>query len=312
MNFYSRLKGLTLVASLVACLVACLLVVGCSQDRLIPQPPSASPASPLPPATPGRADFSRVVFIGDGWLAGQLNGTLYDQGQRESAAAILYKQLISAGAPSPIQQPDINSPTGYNPLHSDPVNNVFLGRLRVQGFATISLPSSRSAWPAPPTLNSAFDFGGDRTALHNYAAPYLRLIDLQSPRVGDWSTFQESNTVLNPYYARFATTGGTPLADALLQKPTFFVLFTGLQDILAYAAAGASPEAPPPTPLTQFAEHYSQVLDQLLAVHSNTRGLVVDLPALLNTLPYFTYNNPKRYYTNSVLATLFGSTLQGA
>lgn len=59
-------------------------------------------------------DVSKFAGLGDGYLAGYMDGSLYTEGQAASLSALLAKQLSEVGLES-FSQPDINSLNGFCP-----------------------------------------------------------------------------------------------------------------------------------------------------------------------------------------------------
>jgi len=240
-------------------------------DRLDENPPP-EPIS----GDAGDADFSKYIAIGDALSAGYMDGALYNSGQQRSLAALLAKQLTYAGAPETFNQPDINSELGFNTTVENPQNGTVLGRYKLD--TNIPGPS--------PTIGGdpIGPYSGDASALNNFAVPSIILGQLLTGATGGPDAPQ--NPAFNPFYARFASNPGTStiLGDAIAAQPTFFTLWIGNNDVLAYAATGAS-DANLLTDASSFSNQYNAVVNQLMS-NTTAKGVVANIPPFLG-LAYF-------------------------
>ena len=102
----------------------------------------------------------------------------------------------------------------------------------------------------------------------------------------------------NPYFVRFASAPNTTiLTDAVNQNPTFFTLWIGNNDVLAYATSGGvgvdqTGNTDPSTygsnditDPTLFAGVYSTLVNQLTA--NGAKGVVANIP-YVSSVPFFT------------------------
>ena len=229
-------------------------------------------------------------------MAGVQNGTLYTQAQQHSLPAILYEALRPLVS-GPFRQAAIGSENGYLSSQSDPSKGIYKGRLRLTLTGFEALPSDLSAFPAPRDINPSFQYTGPRN-LNSYAVPDLKITQINDPTTanwdsytGNWNAFNNKAHTLNPYYARFAHhPNATLLNDIKARQPTFFILWLGLEDLLGYAAEGAR-AGTQMTSTAAFTSAYTHILDELLASASENKGLVLNIPDLLVSIPYFTYFN---------------------
>ena len=257
--------------------------VGCAQERLIPA--DVENETPQEEAlSAGTMDVSRVVFIGDGWMAGMQNGTLYEKGQEASLGRIIYNSMGSL-VRLPLAQPDIGSKTGYLAAFSDPENNIYRGYLRLTFSGADPVISDAAAFPAPPSINPMFTFQGPLSALRNFAIPNVWLQDIFLSGLGDWQRYNTDQR-FNPYYARFARTpAGTVLSDILATKPTFFFLWMGMDEVLNQATMGKGEKN------TQTAADYEKLLTMLMNQSPTLKGMIGNIPNVLESIPFFNFYN---------------------
>lgn len=232
--------------------------------------------------TSGEADFSKTVVIGSSLSAGFMNGALYTEGQSNSFAKILAKQMSEVGGGA-FNQPDINAVDGYygTALNMAPLpDGTILGRLYLKGLADPK--------PTPKIPGQAITpFAGDKDVVNNFSAYGVSILTVDIPQLGGPSG---GNPYFNPYYARFASTPGTStmLDDAVDANGTFFVFWLGNDDVLGYATNGADQDdlTKPLTPAGAFSTAYNDALNAMLAGTAEPNGVVANIPDV-TSLPYF-------------------------
>lgn len=239
-------------------------------------------------ASGGSADFSKYVAIGNSLTAGFQAGALFNEGQANSLGNILATQFECVGG-GEFNQPDINSENGFYTSGPNPINGVFLGRLRLQGTPPAPKPMVSDAASAPSPLNPAFQYTGDKTALNNFGVPGIQLGQILIPQTGDWSLLGADPRV-NPFYARFASDPGTStiLGDAmaaLADGGTFFSFWLGNNDVLGYAVGGASNPAIF-TSEANFTAYFNAAMNTLLSLPADVKGVVGNIPDV-TAIPYF-------------------------
>ncbi len=226
--------------------------------------------------TPGNADFTNYIALGNSLTAGFMDGALYTEGQDNSFPNIIGTQLIEAGLTADFNQPDINAENGFNAtLNTDPTMATF-GKF----ILDTSIPGPTPTMPGDPIT----PFAGDRSTLNNFGVSGAGLADLTNPAVG--------LPTANPFYARFATNPGvsTILSDALATDPTFFTLWAGSADVLGYATSGGTGEDPlDEYSQMEFTTDFSNVIGQLVA--EGAEGVVINIPPVtlipfLRAVPY--------------------------
>lgn len=241
--------------------------------------------NPLPSATTydaGTADFSTVVTIGNSLTAGYMDGALYNMSQHYSIGNLLAQNLgVTVGESFSFVQPAINSEDGFNTSVTNPVGSTVFGRFKLD--TSIPGPS--------PTVDGDPIQPYTGPSVHNFGVPGIQVAQLLTPLTGGPAA--EANPAYNPFYARFAANPGTStiLGEVVAANPTFFSLWIGNNDVLGYAASGASN----PAILTadaDFTTYYSTVITTLMS-NTSADGIVTNIPFLL-ALPYFravTYDN---------------------
>ncbi len=213
-------------------------------------------AAPMFAAARGSANFSSFVVLGDSYGAGVQSGSLNQNHQPYSWAAILARQV---GAPTFVQ-PLVSYP-GIGP-------ELVLNDI-------ISYPPGVA--PAP---------GLGQPLLLTYPAPYNNLA-IPGARVGDLTTLtgkEPPAAGTAQTFAQFILRGlGTEVQQAIALKPTFIAIWIGGNDILAGALNGTPAFM---TPTATFKTEYNAMLDQLVAGAPNAGIVVGNLPTGAN-LPVF-------------------------
>ncbi len=271
----AALGGLGLALLLGACSTEDDLV----EERSADNPPLA--AEPPPTGTPGTADFTKYVAIGNSLTAGFMDGALYTDGQQNSFPAILARQFQIEGiGGGTFNQPDINSQNGFNtsannPGQSGPTAGRFVLDLGTQSIVT--------------TVGEAITpYAGDRAQLNSFGVPGIRAIDAVFPGYGQ----------ANPFFGRFASSAGTSLiGDAAQAQGTFFTVWLGSNDVLAWALSGGSapdgetdPAAQATNPATltskeSFEQAYQGIIGSMLAT-PEAKGVAINIPPV-TLLPFF-------------------------
>lgn len=248
-------------------------------DTLINERLEENPLPEAPEYRTGDADFSTFIAIGNSLTAGYMDGALFDQGQQNSLAAMMAAQFSAATEGGiTFNQPDINSPAGFNTVVSNPSNGTVLGRFKLD--TSIPGPS--------PTINGDPITPYNGPQVHNFGVPGIQVGQLLTPATGGPAS--PANPAFNPFYQRFASnpsqdgaTGSTILGDAVATNPTFFSLWIGNNDILGYASTGASNEAIL-TSDNNFDTFYTGVINTLMSTSAD--GIAADIPFILG-LPLF-------------------------
>jgi len=273
------MKSLLSISTKLFLLGTLFLILGCDGelDSLVNE---RLENNPVPDTTvnanPGSADFSNFITIGNSLTAGFMDAALYNLGQNNSMGAQIAGQLVPAGAPDTFNQPDIASERGFNTAVTNPQNGTVLGRFKLD----TSIPG-----PSPTIGGDPIGpFAGDASTLDNYAVPGALVAQLLTPATGGPQSNQ--NPAFNPFYQRFASSPGssTILGDAVASQPSFFTLWIGNNDVLAYALSGATEDQLLTNPET-FQQQFGQVVNTLMT-QTNANGIVGTIPPVLG-IPFF-------------------------
>jgi lysophospholipase L1-like esterase len=224
-------------------------------------------------------DFSRYVALGDSITAGYADGALYCEGQLNSYAAILAGQLKTAGGGD------------FKQALVDPGSP----GVDLQGHARLVLEQEKDR-PGSFALTYV-SLAGDLEALrvnryaaegpyHNIGVPGAKAIAAVAPGFGN-PGYGAGN--YNPFFARMASdpAKASMLSDALKIRPTFFTLFIGNNDALAYALSGGtenSMSAVKGAAGAGFEGSLETIVNALTA--DGAKGIIASLPSIAN-IPYF-------------------------
>lgn len=257
-------------------LVSLTFVVACNNDD------NNTPAEV--PVVPGSAVFTKYVAIGDSFAAGYSDNALFKKGQENSYPNILAQQFVAAGGGAFAQ-----------PLMSDNIGGLLLGGNVIAGTRLYFVGETQTPTnvAGKPTTEVTAHLTG---SFNNLGVPGAKSYHLLAAGYGNVAGVAAG--LANPYFARFSSTPSTTiLADAVAQDPTFFSLFIGGNDILAYATSGGTgkDQTGNPNPATYgssditdpavFANVYTNLATALTA--KGAKGVVANLP-YITTLPHFT------------------------
>lgn len=233
-------------------------------------------------ASAGNADYSKFVSVGNSLTSGYTDGALFIAGQENSLPNILAQQFSLVGG-GEFTQPLMNDNLGGVLLGGNvilPNRLIFNGTspVRLEGTATTELTSPLSG------------------SFNNMGVPGAKSFHLLAPGYGNIAGVQTGQA--NPYFVRFASdANATVIGDAVAQQPTFFSLWIGNNDVLAYATSGGAgvnqegnfdPSTYGGNDITDpnvFAQVYSGLVDALTA--NGAKGVVANIPNV-TTIPYFT------------------------
>jgi hypothetical protein len=219
--------------------------------------------------TAGDLNLSNFVAIGGTSTSGFMDDALYREGQENSLGAILAKQFEMVGGGSFYQPFVAENSVGIN---ADNLAQLVLGYktdcLNVTSLSPVRKASSGDASIFSDNLYDATKPYG------NYGIPGFYMAYAFSPAYSSQNNF----------FKRMASsTSASVIGDALNSTPTFFSLYVGLDEVMAYAKAGGKNA----TLLTesQFQVLYSPIIDQVTSVCN--QGIVSTLPDVTD-MPYFT------------------------
>jgi len=287
-----------------------VLVTGACKQT--PIEPTAPETIPPPPTTglPGNADFTKFIAIGNSYVAGVQAGALFTDGQNNSLASIINKQLATSGGTTTFVEANIGASLGYN-LFITPnpgTDNQVIGRLLLQyGSNTDCKTGAASPLPTPqkyplgvleavpnPGVNPGFIHNGVKATLNNWSFPAIFLGQSLIPQTGAWAG-AGVDPRFSPFYGRLDYPGtgtSTIIGDAAAAGGTFFMFWLGLDDFTLYAAFGGDPAKAPLTPSSGglpngFDGQYAAAVGSLLASNPNLKGVVANFPNIFY-MPHFT------------------------
>lgn len=223
-------------------------------------------------ATPGTADFSKYVSLGNSLTAGYADGALYHSAQMNSYPAIIASQLTKVGGGNFVQ-PVVTGEYGVLP-----------GK-RVLGFSEdCKGVTGLGPVPATGTPDGLTHVG---YAVNNFGVPGAKSYHLLALNYGNPAGLVTMPPTANPYFVRFASTPGTSvIQDAVAAQPTFFSLWIGNNDVLGYALAGGENNnvGENVTNVDYFTLAYNGLVGAL--VSTGAKGVVANLPEI-TSIPYF-------------------------
>jgi lysophospholipase L1-like esterase len=260
-------------------LLVSLTFVACNSSDDEVTDPNSSDGLPL---TAGSADFSKYVALGNSLTAGYSDGALFIAGQDVSYSKILSQQFALVGG-GEFKIPYMN----------DNVGGLLLGGTQIQGARLYFNGSGPATVPGTTTTEITNTLTGP---FNNMGVPGAKSFHLIAPGYGNVAGVLSGQA--NPYFVRFASSAGTTiLADALAQNPTFFSLWIGNNDVLAFATSGGTgvnqvgnldPTTYGGNDITDpnvFASVFNTLLTQLTA--NGAKGVVANIP-YVTSVPYFT------------------------
>ncbi len=278
-SYTAAIGGLSLALFLGACSTEDDLIEERNADNPLPT------AEPPPTGTPGSADFTKYVAIGNSLTAGFMDAALYNSGQQNAFPAILAQQFqIEGVGGGTFNQPDINSQNGFNTsLNNGSQPGTIFGRL------VLNLGSQDTEPGIESTVGELITpYGGDRALLNSFGVPGVRAIDAVVPGYAQF----------NPFFGRYASSAGASLiGDAAQAQGTFFTVWLGSNDVLGWALSGGSapdgevdPAAQSTNPATltsiaSFTQAYQEIIGSMLAT-PEAKGVAINLPPV-TLLPFF-------------------------
>jgi lysophospholipase L1-like esterase len=243
-----------------------------------------------PAASPGSADFTSYVAVGNSLTSGYTDGGLFNEAQATSYPALLAQQFAKTGkGPATFVQPAFSAAkkdgSGYiklqlvngapTPVQPAPGNNYLGEQLAVTGVALaggLQLEAYSGTQP------------------DNLGVPGISVLSSVSSLTGGLAPYG----LINPFYERLLPAADKPTKDYVTyigqKNPTFFTCWMGNNDVLTYAVAGGVASAANPfsnlTDTTRFGIGYRAIL-QTISKNGTVKGAVANIPNVTN-VPYFT------------------------
>jgi hypothetical protein len=242
---------------------------------------SCKPHVDVPAADKGSLDLSKYVAVGNSLTAGYADHALYYKGQEVAYPNIIAGQFKLAGGGA-----------FHTPMVS--ANSVGLGadlnaRLVLAPVADCKGAVSLSAVPVSAEgdimvfMNSVAALG----PFQNMGIPGVKSTSLIYPGYGNPANGAGN---YNPYYTRMSADpeNASVLSEATAQRPTFFSLSIGNDDVLAYAISGGASDiiTPASGPAGAGFDGSVEYIVASLAA-DGAKGVIANIPHI-SLLPYFT------------------------
>lgn len=223
--------------------------------------------------TPGTADFSRYVSLGNSLTAGYADGALYTSGQSYSYANIIAGQLALAGGGNFVQ-PVVTNEDGL--LAGKMKLGISTNCLGVTGLGPVSAGGTPTGMP-----NAIAPVG---YPVHNFGVPGAKSYHLVAPGYGNPAGLLTNPMTANPYFVRFASSPATTVvADAMAANPTFFSLWIGNNDVLGYSTSGGAGDVI--TGQDLFTGALTGIVNAMTS--TGAKGFIANIPDV-TSVPFFT------------------------
>jgi len=219
--------------------------------------------------TAGEIDPTRFVMIGGAETSGFMDDALFYEGQVNSLAAIIAKQLEKVGGSAFYQPLIAPNSVGVNVKGQ----SKFILNFKTDCKGVSALSPLRSATSGDLSIwndqlyQSSKPFG-------NFGIPGFFMSEANNT----------SYSTQNNYFKRMASSpSASVMGDVMATNATFFSLFTGMEELLDHAKSGAKNQ----TLLSpaQFESMYAPIVDQLVSNGAN--GVLATLPDP-TVMPFFT------------------------
>lgn len=245
-------------------------------------------------ATSGDADFSKYVALGNSLTSGYSDGALFISGQVNSYPNMLATQMAMAGGGAFTQPLMLDETGGFLDLFQATAaqgDAQFYGRLQLTIGETGLSPA-----PQIPlkSLSETFIPG----TYNNMGVPGAKSYHLIADGYGNPAGLQTEPMSANPYFVRFASSNATSvLDDAVAQRPTFYSLWIGSNDVLLYATNGGAGEDQTGN-LNAASYGANDISDPAIVAGSietvlatmkaaGAKGVIANIPSITD-IPYFT------------------------
>lgn len=211
----------------------------------------------------GTANFTRYIALGNSLTAGTSDGGLSLEMQKNSYPEMIAAQMKTVGGGS------FSSP--------------FFPAAQFNGSGFIKLTAVTNGVPTLVSETSNLAVRGQLEGRTLYTKFDAEVNNFGIPGIKLAHAFLAGYGRLNGYFERLlpdaAVNTSTYLAYATAKPWTFFSLWLGNNDILGYAIAGATADAP--TPKTTFSDTYNAVVTKL--VSTGAKGVVATIPDVTTT-----------------------------
>jgi lysophospholipase L1-like esterase len=224
-------------------------------------------------------DVSRYVAFGDSITAGYADGALYCEGQKNSYADILAQQFKLVGGGDFRQALMDKNSVGVDQMgHS---RLILKTNLKHSNDFILSYQTAKGDVEA-----LSHNVYAKQGPFNNIGVPGAKLI---TSVVSGYGNSEHGAGNYNPFFTRLASNPAkaSMLSDALQHNPTFFSLFIGNNDCLAYALSGGTTDTI--SPLDGFVgKGFEQSFHYLVnaLTEKKAKGVIANLPDI-HHIPYF-------------------------
>jgi len=214
----------------------------------------------------GEMNPENIVVIGDGFLAGLMDGALYNDGQKNSIAAIVNNQIRTVEE-VPFIQAEIDSENGLN---------LFVDEGQKAGKWIYQFKNKTDEEPYRILMQGEEikAFEGDKNTLNDVSVPLLKVGELYN------APFET-----NEFIARVFSESNSNLIEQIIRKsPSFVLYWLGMNDFLDFAVSGAT-QSEKLTSIELFTSNFEMLVEGLLE-NTETKIVLGNLPSI-EDLPYF-------------------------
>lgn len=232
---------------------------------------SCKPYIDVPKPSPGTADFSKYIAIGNSLTAGFADGGLSLGGQKVAFPNLLAEQMESAGGG------EFTSP--------------FFDEAHANGSGYLKLESFQNGSPILSNVTDKLAYRDNRNHLIKYTDP-IQNLGIHGMRLN--LAFLPPFSAENNYFERLlpdSEVGIKTYFDYVIEKEhTFFSFWLGNNDVLGYALEGGviTPQNEVKARLTDkvtFDALYNKFIDKL--TENGQRGVIATIPDV-TAIPFFT------------------------
>ena len=230
----------------------------------------------------GDVDPTRFVSIGGITTSGFMDDALYSEGQENSLGAILSEQFKLVGAGNFNQPLMPSSSVGWS---QNGMSRLLLG-YKTDCLSITSLSPVRIASQGDLTGFGSYVYSSSNK-FNNFGIPFIKTTEFSTPGIGNPAN---GLGLYNPFFTRMASDplNGTIKADILAKNPTFFTLFTGMDEVLMFAKNGASVGSLTPINGAAGIGFDGSITDLLTDLTGNgARGAISNVPDVTD-FPFFT------------------------
>ena len=239
---------------------------------------SCKPEFKDPEYNAGEINSFRFVTLGDDFSAGYADGALYHDAQKNSYAYILSEQFKKVSETNFVIPFVDASSVGIG--SSGKSKSVLGYSSDCLGVSSLKPVPAAASGDAAVLSNNLFPTYGP---FGNMGVPGLKVIDAYRQGYGN-------TTNGNPFFRRMASDPAitSVLEDAFISDPTFFSIFLGINDVMAYAMAGGASDFISPVNGVVNAGFESSLRNSIVQLKSNgSKGVISTLPDVTD-FPYFT------------------------